>query len=154
MNPIKLSPLRKIAEHQLATHFGDLGVAVRGELATSLVRQWLTNDGHAGFVTPTHQCWFRLVAREGGGFEVGVSKSEAGWGRALSEDWLVDEEEVPVLLHRLNLCQSVLWRNADGRTISLRIEPKERTVRCQEQSAEAEETDPQSSPGGEELLHD
>jgi hypothetical protein len=24
--------------------------------ATSLVRQWLTHDGHAGFVLPTSQC--------------------------------------------------------------------------------------------------
>jgi hypothetical protein len=78
-------------------------------LATSLVRQWLTNDGHAGLVTPTQQHWFQLVA-EGDYLEVRVSTAEGDWGRALSRHWGVDEAEVPGLLHRLNLCQSVLSR--------------------------------------------
>ena len=55
------------AESELAKHFGDLDAPVRDELATSLVRQWLTNDGYAGLVTPTRQCWFQLLTREGGG---------------------------------------------------------------------------------------
>jgi hypothetical protein len=136
MKPIKRYPLRKIAESELARHFGHLDTAVRDELATSLVRQGLTNDGHAGFVTPTGQCWLRIVVREDGGVEVGVSKPEGDWERVLAEDWHIDEAEVPGLLHQLNLCQSAQCRTADGRTIRLRIEPKERTVRCEEQAAE------------------
>jgi hypothetical protein len=141
MSPIKHYPFRKVAENILAKHFGDLDAAVRDELATSLVRQWITNDGHAGFVTPTRQFWF-TVATRGDGVEVGFSAVEGNWGRALSEDWGVAEEEILELLYRLNLCQSALCRNADGRTIRLRIEPKERTVRCEEQPAEDEEMGP------------
>jgi hypothetical protein len=137
MKPIRQYPLRKIAESELARHFGHLDAAVRDQLATSLVRQWLTNDGHAGFVTLTHQYWFRLVAT-GDSLEVGFSEAEGDWGMVLSRDWHVEEEDVPGLLHQLNLCQSALYRTADGRTIRLRIEPRERTVRCEEQAAEEE----------------
>jgi hypothetical protein len=57
MKPSKRLPLRRIAEGELARLFGGLGAAVWDQLATSLVRQWLTNDGHAGLVTPTQQLW-------------------------------------------------------------------------------------------------
>ncbi len=132
MSLSKHYPLRKVAEKVLVKHLGDLDVAVRNELATSLVRQWLTNDGHAGLVFPTRKFWFD-VAPKGDGVEVGFGTFEGNWGRALVEDWHVNEEEVPGLLCRLNLCQSVLCRNADGRTIRLWIEAKERTVRCNEE---------------------
>ena len=140
MNPIKHYPLRKVAESELASRFGDLDADIGDDLATSLVRQWITNDGHAGFVTPTCQFWFQMVTK-GDSVEVGFSAVGWNWGRILSEEWHIDPEEVPGLLHQLNLCQSVLCRNADGRTIRLRIEPKERTVRCEEQPPEDEETD-------------
>jgi hypothetical protein len=137
VDPIRKYPLRKIAENELAGCFSDLDDAARDELATSLVRQWLANDGHAGLVTRTHQCWFQLVAKEDG-VEVGCSKAEGNWGRVLSRDWQVDEKDVPGLLHRLNLCQTARCRTADGRTIRLRVEPKERKVRCEEQAGEDE----------------
>jgi hypothetical protein len=131
MNPLKRYPLRRVADSLLAKYFADLDTAIRDELATSLVRQWLTNDGHAGFVTSTWQFWFRLV-RKGDGVEVGFRPEKGKWGRILSEGWHIDKAAVPGLLHRLNLCQSVLCRNAEGRSICLRIEPKERTLQCAE----------------------
>jgi hypothetical protein len=137
MKPVKQYPLRRIAENELSRHLGDLDTAVRDELATSLVRQWLGNDGHAGLVTPTHQCWFHLVTN-GDSLEVGYSEAQGHWGRTLSQDWQVDEEEIPGLFHELNLCQSASCRTADGRTLRLWIEPKVQTVRCQEQAGEEE----------------
>lgn len=131
MNPIKQYPLRKIAENELARRLGDLDEAVRAELATSMVRQWLTNDGYAGFVLPTRQCWFLMVVT-GNGLEVGFDEVEGSWGHVLSHEWRVDEEEIPQLLHRLNVCQAATCRTADGLTVRLRIEPKERKVLCQE----------------------
>ena len=133
--PVRQPPLRKIAESVLTKHLGDLDAAVRDELATSLVRQWLANDGHAGLVLPTWQCWFRMV-KKGEGFEVGFDKAEGTWGSVLSRDMQVDKDEVPAVLHQLNVCQSVLCRTADGRTIRLWIEPKERAVRCGEVAEE------------------
>jgi hypothetical protein len=135
--PTRQPPLRKIAESVLKKYLGDLDDAVREELATSLVRQWLTHDGHGGFVLPTSQCWFQLV-KKGDGFEVGFDRPEGHWGRALPQGWQLAEDEVPAVLHRLNVCQSVQCRNADGRTVRLWIEPKERAVRCRELAGEEE----------------
>ena len=132
MKHVKRPPFRKIAEHELAERLGDLDASVRDQLATSIVRQWLANDGYAGLVTPTHHLWFRMVAN-GDRFEVGFDKVERHWGRILSQDWHVADEKIPGLLHQLNLCQSVSCRTTEGLTIRLRIEPKERTVRCQQQ---------------------
>jgi hypothetical protein len=57
MNPIRQLPLRKIAESELSKHLGDLDVAVRDELATSLVRQWLTTvAGHGVQATQAVLC--------------------------------------------------------------------------------------------------
>jgi hypothetical protein len=131
MRPTRHSPLRKIAEDQLARHLGDIEGAVRDELATSLVRQWIANEGHAGIVTPTHQFWFRAVAKSDG-FQVGCSKEEGNWGLVLSRDWKVDEGDVPGLLHRLNLCQVAECVTVAGGTLRLRVEPKGRTVRCED----------------------
>ena len=135
MKPVKHYPLRKLAETELAKCFKGLDDGVMNDLATSLVRQWLTYEGHAGVVTSTHQCWFRLVSMEDSP-EVVVSQAEWHWGRTLSRDWHVDDEEIPGLLHQLNLCQSVLYRTAVGLTIRLWVEPEERAVRCEEQMGE------------------
>src|SRR5262245_2068794 len=81
MNPNKQSPLRKIAETVLTKHLGNLDVAVKGKFATSLVRQWVTNDGYAGFAFPTRQFWFQMV-KKGDGVEVGCSPVEGNWGRS------------------------------------------------------------------------
>ena len=43
--------LRQIAEHELDRCFHDLSPFTRDELATSLVRQWIGNDGNAVIVT-------------------------------------------------------------------------------------------------------
>jgi hypothetical protein len=134
---LKQFPLRKIAESQVDNQFGDRDASVRNELATSLVRHWITNDGYAGFVTPTRQYWFQMVAK-GEQLEVGCVEAKGNWGRMLLRDWRVAEDEIPALLHQLNLCQSASWRTTDGRTIRLGIDPKERTVRCQKQLGEEE----------------
>jgi hypothetical protein len=131
MKPVKHYPLRKIAENELAQHFDDLDTTVMNELATSVVRQWLTNDGHAGIITPTHECWFHLVTK-GESLEVGFAKAEGNLGLILSRDWHVDDDEIPGLLHQLNLCQSVLCPTADGPAVRVWVEPKEQTVRCEE----------------------
>jgi hypothetical protein len=139
MNPITQFPLRKIAEKSLDQHIGILDADVRAELATSMVRQWLGNDGHAGFVTPTRRYWFQVIAK-GDRLEVGFSSTAGDLERILADDWHVDPAEVPGLLHRLNLCQTARCRNGDGKVIRMRVEPNARTVSCQEEP-EAEGTE-------------
>ncbi len=127
--------LRKIAENEIAECFGELNAVVRNDLATSLVRQWLTYEGHAGIVTATHQCWFHLIEK-GDHLDVGFGRGAGNLGKILMEEWGLQRAEIAEVLHRLNLYQSVLYRRGDGRTLRLWIEPKERAVRCEEEAGE------------------
>ena len=47
--------LRRIAEYELDQCFHDLNPLTRDELATSLVRQWIGNDGNAVTERPTER---------------------------------------------------------------------------------------------------
>jgi hypothetical protein len=71
MAATKHNVLRKIAENELS-RFGDLTPELKRELATSLVRQWITTDGHAGLVTWSNEYWFRLERKPDGGFGVNL----------------------------------------------------------------------------------
>jgi hypothetical protein len=142
MNPITQFPLRKIAENTLAHHLGDLDDAARSDLAISLVRQWATNDGHAGIVTPTHRFWFRAALQGDGTLDVGFSAIQGNLGEVLVKDWQVDAAEMPELFHQLNLCQFARCRNLANRMIQVRIEPKERRVLFDAEPADAGATEP------------
>jgi hypothetical protein len=137
MARIRRFALRKIAENEIAECFGDLDAVVRSDLATSLLRQWLSCEGHAGIVTATHQWWFRLIEK-GDHVDVGFGRGVGNLGKILMEEWGLEKAEIAQILHRLNLCQSVLHQTGDGRTIRLGIEPRERAVWCEEQSGEDE----------------
>src|SRR5262249_11347382 len=91
MSRISPYPLRRIAENELTHHVGGVDDADLDDLATSLVRQWLRNDGHAGLITPTHQHWSQMVARADGRLEVGRSTCAGTLNRILTRDWHVDE---------------------------------------------------------------
>src|SRR5205085_2824812 len=60
MQPKRGSILRTIAEHELEACFGQLNPVTKHDLATSLVRQWLTNGGQAVIVTREYHLWFRM----------------------------------------------------------------------------------------------
>jgi hypothetical protein len=137
MKPPNRLPLFEIAKKILAKHFGDLDPAIDDDLARSVARQWHTYDGHAGIITPTRNFWFQMVATENG-VQIGENPAAGNWGRVLAEEWHVAEEEIPGLLHQLNLGQSATCRTVDGRTIRMRVEPAKRTVRCEEQPAHDE----------------
>ena len=142
MNPITQFPLRKIAEGMLTSHLRDLDDTVRSDLAISLVRQWATNDGHAGIVTPTHQFWFRAAPQGDGTLDVGFSAFQGNLGEVLVRDWRVDPAEVAELFHQLSLCQFAQCRNHDDQMIQVRIEPKERRVQFAPEPADSGTTEP------------
>jgi hypothetical protein len=126
MSSVRQSALRKVAEATLERHCGQLDPALKQELATSLARQWITNDGHAGLITRASHCWFRMV-RKGSGFEVGFDAQPPRFVDDLRR-MQVDEEEIPVLLHQLNLCQSVWFQVSNGETWQLRMVARERRL--------------------------
>jgi hypothetical protein len=135
MSSLKQTPLRKLAEVVLDQHFGELEPQLKQDLAISLVRQWTTNDGHAGLVTLSHHHWFRMVRTQGGGFEVGYQASPPQFMEDLRR-WNVSEEEIPDLLHNLNCQQSVLCNTAEGERIKLRLVAQERTLLIEPVEAE------------------
>ena len=122
----KENPLRNIARFELTRHFNDLAPTTREELETSLVRQWLTCDGHAGIVTPAYNFWFRLVRQEEG-YHVGADQCESRVAAMLRECG-AGEEEFPELFHRANLSQSVEFVGRDGKLCRLSVDPRERKV--------------------------
>jgi len=125
MASVKQNPLRKVAEHQLNEHLGELAPQTKEELATSLVRQWLTSDGHAGVVTLSRNYWFRMVRKEGCGIEVGCDSCPTQVVELLRRA-NVTEEQIPELLHQLTLCQSVRCQTSEGRSLRLRMIPQQR----------------------------
>ena len=53
--------MRKIAENEVHTIFGDsLSPDVENELATALVRQWMTYDGYAGLLADQARFWWQI----------------------------------------------------------------------------------------------
>jgi len=127
---------RKIAENELDRRLGNLEPALKQELSISLIRQWITNDGHAGLVTPSRHFWFHMVRKEDGGADVGFEAHPGRFAKTLLQ-WGVAEDQVPGLMHQLNLCQSVRHGTGDGRTLQLRMDAAKKMLSVQE----AEEDD-------------
>jgi hypothetical protein len=127
MSSTRLNALRNVAEAELDRRLGQLDPRLRQDLATSLVRQWLTGDGHAGLVTPAGHLWFRMVRTEAGGFEVGFDAQPPRFLDRL-RDWQVADRDIPRLLHQLNLSQEVWCRSDEGRQLRLRMVARERTL--------------------------
>jgi hypothetical protein len=136
MAATKPNVLRKIAESSLDRYLTGLDPEVKQELATTLARQWITGDGHAGLATPSHHFWFDLV-RKVNGFDVGFDRQPPQLAGKLREAG-VPEEAIPGLLHKLNLCQTVLCETRDGRRYRVRMIARERKFLPEPVDAEEE----------------
>ena len=122
MSSTKPNALRTIAEHELNACFGNLSPNTRDELATSLVRQWITSDGAAMVVTRDHHFRFNL-SRLGDGNTQVVRKVEAGVFIEHLRRSRVIEDEIPRLLHELSVCQSTRCYTDYGEELQLRVDP-------------------------------
>jgi hypothetical protein len=125
MPSIKRNVLRKIAEDQLGDCFHDLDAATRIELAISVVRQWITCEGNAVIVACDRHFWFRIRKMEDGQSHV-VRDIEKGAFIDRMRRSRVMEEEIPHLLHDLNIRQCVRCYSAVGQLLQLRVDPAKR----------------------------
>jgi hypothetical protein len=114
--------LRKIAEHELDQCFHGLAPATRDELATSLVRQWIGNDGNAVIVTRQFHLWFRMTKIGGGKTQVVRDPQPQTFVDDMRKSRVV-EEQIPGLLHELSVRQSAECVTDYGQKIRLRVEP-------------------------------
>jgi hypothetical protein len=135
MSSVKQNALRNVAEADLQARFGKLDPLFKQELATSLVRQWITHDGHAGLVTHTHNFWFQMIRTEAGLYEVGCESQPSHLLDELRA-WNVKEDDFNALLHELCICQGAVCQTVDGRSIRLCLLPKEKVIRIQPASEE------------------
>jgi hypothetical protein len=127
VGPSREEVLRRIARSQLDVHFPALDHPVRDALVGSLTSQWRTHDGQAGLVTPGNQFWFRLASSGEGRYRVNVTAEASRFVEDLRRS-NVDDNEIPHLLHRLNLAQHVVCETADGSSIQLKMNPREQTI--------------------------
>jgi hypothetical protein len=114
--------LRQIAEHELDRCFHDLSPFTRDELATSLVRQWIGNDGNAVIVTRDFHFWFRMKKLEDGQTQVVRDRQPQKFVDQMRKSRVI-EAEIPRILHELAVRQSVECWTDYGEKLRLRVDP-------------------------------
>lgn len=114
--------LRAIAEHELEQCFHDLNPQIRDELATSLVRQWIGNDGNAVIVTREFHFWFRMKKLEDGQTQIVRDREPQTFVDHMRKSRVI-EEQIPSLLHELSVRQSVQCLTDYGEKLRLRVDP-------------------------------
>ena len=119
--------LRQLAEDLIRRIAPEAGLPEEewGDLATSLVRQWITYDGCAALFLGGQQ-----VDLAPGRAPLGKPRGVAGpaphgWLRQLTEDWKVSPDDLPEVIGQLNRGQSAEVVNADGVPLRLWVNPKE-----------------------------
>jgi hypothetical protein len=118
----KPNVLRIIAEHELDACFSDLSRTTRNELATSLVRQWITTNGSAVRITRDYHFWFRMTHLEAGQRQVVRTVQKGTFSEFLRRSRVI-EEQILALLHELSLCQSARCYTDYGKLLQLRVDP-------------------------------
>jgi hypothetical protein len=98
----------------------------REDVATSLVRQWLTCEGNATLFLGEEQVYLVLGRTPLGKPCVFPESAGHGWVRQLTRDWKISPDELPEILGQLNRGQSAEVVNADGVPLRLWVNPAER----------------------------
>jgi hypothetical protein len=121
--------LRQLAERLLAEIAEDEGIpeAEWEDLATSLVRQWVTYDGNATLFLGGRQVYLVLGQTPLGKPCVVPEPAPHGWVRQLTQDWKVSPDDLPEVIGRLNRGQSAEVVNGDGVPLRLWVNPQERS---------------------------
>lgn len=121
--------MRQLAEELFQRIAFDLGFEdeQRDEIVTSLVRQWVTYDGHATLFLGDRQCYLDIARTPLGKPVVVPEPALRGWTRQLIEDWKVDPEDLPGMFEQLNRGQSAEVINIAGMPLRLHVDPKERS---------------------------
>jgi hypothetical protein len=120
--------LRQLAQELLEEIAEDEGIpeGEREDLATSLVRQWVSYDGNATLFLGGHQVYLVLGQTPLGKPCVVPLAAPEGWLKELSREWKVRLYDLPEALDHLNRGQSAEVVNADGVPLRLWVNPKEK----------------------------
>jgi hypothetical protein len=120
--------LRRLAETLLddMAEYEVIPEGQREDIATSLVRQWLTCDGNATVFLGEEQVHL-VLGRTPLGRPCAVPEwAGHGWVRQLTRDWWVSPDDLPEVLGQLNRGQSAEVVNEDGVPLRLWVNPREK----------------------------
>jgi hypothetical protein len=126
--------MRKIATDAVEKVFGYLLTEEEDELVTSVVRQWITCDGHAVLMKEEER-FYLIFGQKDDGFTLTINHVEGDVLGRFLRDWHIDPDETPEIVHRLNLCQSAEVTNRQGLPLRFSTDPKSRTIRIDDLSA-------------------
>src|SRR5262245_23704658 len=100
--------LRRLAEDLVGsmTEGIDVPDSKREDLATSLVRQWVTYDGQASLFIGEQQVSFVLGKTPLGNPRAVPVPGLSGWLKILARDWKIDSASWPDIAEQLNRGQS------------------------------------------------
>jgi hypothetical protein len=121
--------LRHLAEQLLVEIAEDevISEAEWGDLATSLVRQWVSYDGNATLFLGGRQVYLVLGQTPLGKPCVVPLAAPEGWLEQLSREWKVRPDDLPEVLDQLNRGQSAEVVNADGVPLRLWVNPRDKS---------------------------
>jgi hypothetical protein len=105
----------------------DIPEGERQDLATSLVRQWLTYGGRATLFFGECQVYLVLGKTPLGRRCVHPEPAPPGWIKQLTRRWNVSPADLPDVIDRLNRGQSAEVVTSDGIPLRLWVNPKEKS---------------------------
>jgi hypothetical protein len=123
--------LRQLAE-DLVQRIGEeypLREDEQRDLATSLVRQWITYDGHATLFVGGQQVYLILGKTPLGRPRIVPETELLDWEHQLTERWHIAAQDLPGVFAQLNRGQSAEVTNAEGVLLRLWVYPREKTSR-------------------------
>lgn len=121
-------PLRKIAEDVLRNiSKGFVNPKEHPDWVGSIMRQWVSYQGHAGVLTPTDKFWLHLT-RHRNGYNVEVTHQSGSPLKGLLSDRELKPDILAGVLASLNLLQVVEFEKRSGQIVILRVDPAERKL--------------------------
>lgn len=120
--------LRQLADTLMAQVPEAVLTSPRPDLSTSVVRQWLTYDGHATLIFGADQHYLRPAHGPGGEarFDCHLVPVDA-WLRKCMSEWDCSNEVLVRAIRQLNLGQSAQVENRRGEYLRLWVNPKDRS---------------------------
>jgi hypothetical protein len=121
--------LRQRAEEvvQMLAEEGAIPESEQADLATSLVRQWITYDGNAALFLGDRQIYVMLGSTPLGTPVPVPEVARLGWIKQLTRDWKINPDNLSDVLGQLNRGQSAEVTSEDGIPLRLWVNPKERS---------------------------
>jgi hypothetical protein len=115
--------MRHVARCEVERLFPGIAPKPLDDYATSLVRQWQTNDSRAGVFTVAVNYWLHLELRNGK--LNAVLETCPSRMKEFLEQWGAQQHDLAVIVQRLSLAQRATFVNAHGLTVRVTAHPKD-----------------------------